>query len=188
MNSILTTIKKCKNDKSFYKDLSLLVDIEESEAEYFINQITLFRMFSKNIETNYVNYFKDIDIFRCELKETHRKQSFYRCLTIFMKYYMKGNIIYCKFIKDTILLTYLDFFKVFPDIEDYKYELIIHDDDDDSWIAHARELFNYVNKNIISVWLPFEVEKTLLDRDVNYLNYIEIDDIYLLRELIKYSK
>ena len=62
MNSILTTIEKCKNDKSFYKDLSLLVDIEESEAEYFINQITLFRMLSKDIETNYVNYFKDIQM------------------------------------------------------------------------------------------------------------------------------
>ena len=101
---------------------------------------------------------------------------------------MKGNVIYCKFIRDNILLTYLDFFKVFPDIEDYKYELIIYSDEDDSWDNHARELFNYVNKNIISVWLPFEVEKTLLKRDVNYLHYIEIDDISLLRELINYSK
>ena len=93
MNSIVTTIEKCKKSSSLYKELSMLVDIEESEITYFLNQFTLFQLLSKDVQINYVNYFNEIDIIRCELKENHKKESFYKCLSIFMKYYMKGRIL-----------------------------------------------------------------------------------------------
>ena len=37
-NNIVLLIEKCKTDKRLYKELSKLVEIEESEVLYFINQ------------------------------------------------------------------------------------------------------------------------------------------------------
>ena len=39
MNSIVTTIEKCKKSSSLYKELSMLIDIEESEITYFLQSI-----------------------------------------------------------------------------------------------------------------------------------------------------
>ena len=113
MNSIVTTIEKCKKSKSLYKELSMLIDIEESEIAYFLNQFTLFQLLSKDVQTNYVNYFNEIDIIRCELKENHKKESFYKCLSIFMKYYMKGRVLYCYMFCDNSVKMYIDFIKIF---------------------------------------------------------------------------
>ena len=113
-NNIVLLIEKCKTDKRLYKELSKLVEIEESEVFYFINQFTLFQMISKDTNTNYVNYFNKVDILVIELSEKHKKDTFYKCLTTFVKFYSKGNIFHCLFTCDSHCEIYISFFQSFP--------------------------------------------------------------------------
>ena len=90
-NNIVLLSEKCKTDKRLYKELSKLVEIEESEVLYFINQF--------------------------------KKDTFYKCLTTFVKFYSKGNIFHCLFTCDSHCEIYISFFQSFPYMNDFQYKV-----------------------------------------------------------------
>ena len=192
MNSILTAIEKSKEDKSFYKRLSSLISIEEEEIDYFIEQFSLFQLLSKDVNTKYVNYFNSIDIFLYELKQKHKKETFYKCISIFMKEQTKGNIIFCDLRNNTIIKIYNDFFKSFQDIDLYQYEIInetgINNIETEEYTNECNDLltvfFKYVNKNIKSVDIPNEIP--LIQRNVEYVHKLVYDDVDY-RSVLNYS-
>ena len=90
-----------KGDRTHMNEVLEYLGTPEKELDYIIHQYQLFQLVSKGIETNYVNYFRGIDIFKFELKEEHSKTTFYICLILFFQIEMKRKtVIYCDLTDD----------------------------------------------------------------------------------------
>ena len=175
-----------KGDRTHMNEVLEYLGTPEKELNYIIHQYQFFQLVSKGVETNYVNYFKGIDIFKLELKEEHSKTTFYICLILFFQVEMKGkNVIYCDLNDDYYANDINKFLKCFPYREEYKYDITINDFT--LSFEHIFYFFSLINRNIIAVDISFEVYYDLLKTNIDYIHFLMLGYNLTNEDALKYS-
>lgn len=177
-----------QSNKSSYVELSQMIEINQTEISFFISHFKLLEAILRDEYSLKVNILKGIDICTLYPNQKYQKETFYKCVSIFILEKRKGlKKFYINIRNDDDAKTYIEILKLLPDATKYEYFVSITFISEIYLIELMKytKKINYYYRKFDFIEFGFNILRNLIEVEcIPYCN-IEVDNIDLL---LNYSR